>query len=125
MFSKVSYLISVNLINSHHIFLPCTFEIMAKAECTESGLTKREAAEPRDSAVGSSLEPLTLLQTAEASSGLACCVISALQLTEAAEKPLCLTNEVDKGQSTNSAPVARTHVGGSHSRVHLQQQEAI
>lgn len=65
-------------------------------------------------AVGCGFEPLTLLQPAEASPGLACRVISALQLTEAAEKPQCLTNEVDMVQSTNSVPVARTHVGGSH-----------
>lgn len=114
MFSKVNYIISVNLTHSHHIFLPCSFEIKARAQCTESGLIKRGAAEPRDSAVGSSLEPLTLPQPAEASSGLACCVISALQLTEAAEKPQCLTNEVEKVQSTNSVLVARTHIGGSH-----------
>lgn len=113
MFSKVNYIVSVNLTHSHHIFLPCSFEIKARAECTESGLIKRRAAEPGDSAVGSSLEPLTLLQPAEASSGLVCCVTSALQLTEAAEKPQW-TNEVDKVQSTNSVPVARTHIGGSH-----------
>lgn len=65
-------------------------------------------------AAGSSLEPLTLLQPAKGSSGLACCVTSALQLTEAAEKPQCRTNEVDKVQSTNATPVAGTHVSGSH-----------
>lgn len=62
-------------------------------------------------AVGSSPEPLSLLP---ASSGLACCVISAFQLTEAAEKPPRSTNEVDKVQSTNSIPGARTHISGSH-----------
>lgn len=114
MFSKVNYIISVNLTHSRHIFLPCSFEIKARAECTESGLIKRGAAEPRDCAVGSSLEPLTPLQPAEASSGLACCVISALQLTEAAEKPQCRSNEVDKVQSSSCVPVAGTHVEGSH-----------
>lgn len=114
MFSKVNYIVSVNLTHSHHIFLPCSFEIKARAQCTESGLIKRGAAEPRDSAVGSSLEPLTLLQPAEASSGLACCVTSALQLMEAAEKPQCWANKVYKVQSTNSVPVARKYASGSH-----------
>lgn len=114
MFSKVNYIVSVNLTHSHRIFLPCSFEIKARAQCTESGLIKRGAAEPRDSAVGSSLEPLTLLQPAEASSGLACCVTSALQLMEAAEKPQCWANKVYKVQSTNSVPVARKYASGSH-----------
>lgn len=113
MFSKVNYIISVNMTQSHHSYVLCSFEMKARAEYTDLGLIKRGAAEPRDSAVGSSLEPLTLPQPAEASSGLACCVISALQLTEATEKPQCPTNRVDKVQSTNSVPVAGTDVGGS------------
>lgn len=86
----------------------------ARAACTEPGSVKKGATEPGDSAVGGSLDPPTLLHPAEASSGLARSVISALQLTEAAEKHQRPTNEVDKVQSTNAVPVARTRVGGSH-----------
>lgn len=108
-FSKVNSIISVNL--THSIFLPCSLEIKARAECTDSGLIKGGGGgSGHVTAVGSSPEPLSSL----ASSGLACCVISALQLTEAAEKPQRSTNEVDKVRSTNSLPVARTHISGSH-----------
>lgn len=66
MFSKVSYIISVNVAHSHHIFLLAALKLRRELSA-ESGLIKRGAAEPRDAAVGSSLEPLALLQPAEAS----------------------------------------------------------